>query len=479
MLASFVCFISRMENPLMAYASGISYLEKQGINVHISPFVVWQDRKDNENERSVHQNITGYTEEYIFGKTVDDIVDLPAVLKLLRNYDNNFDILKDINIPQYRMPLIAKLDDYAYKLKDSDVIFFSVFRYHFLYHLILAFKIKRLSPNTKIVFGGPQIILSKLSRLVLDKANFINHIICGDIESGLFDYFSDNITSKIHYSKDVVMNELNMPKYDLNVSRAYGNQIMMHTSRNCFNKCAYCPSVYLKYRKIDLDIFEDWIKYYCSKGVKSIYFTDAILNPSPNRFNKLLDILLKYGNKQSYYMWCHSMGLDEEQIKMISKLSFKDPGGFVVAYDLVSNELRDKFKRPTSENIDLIIEWLAKYKIKTMLPFIVGTPLETEVDFNLILEKINFIKSFSSQFGVNPVFFSYLFIPGSPIFENPQKFGIIYDYWDENTANIYPPLYDVVINSPRYYNGVNIRDFERRLILLKGNLSRNPYKDYA
>lgn len=469
MINSFIMFTSNFVNPLMAFASGISYLKYKNVDVVIDPIIIMQPRR--EYIDPIHQNKTEYTESYIFGKTVDDVPDLPSVLKLFRNFDNNFEMLQDININDYRKPLIKSIIEYSEKLKDNKTVFFSVFRYHFLFHLFLAFLIKKISPHTKIVFGGPQIQFSKLTRELLLECNFIDHIIVGDVETGLYDYFKNKINSKIYYPNNLDLSELQMPIYNKNIF-LFDKQIMLHTSRNCFNKCSYCPSVSLEYRKMPLSKFDEWMKHYNKLSyIKSFYLTDAILNPTTKRFHEIIEIMLKHNKNKNYYLWCHSNGLDEYTIKMLSKLSFEKPGCLVIAYDIASTTLQKKCDRPISIEMDKIIEWCNKYNIRTMIPFIVGLPNETNDDYQLMAEKIKLIKSKTKKSYIYPVIFSYLYIPGSPLFETPANYGISFINWDENTSKIYPPLKSLVENTPRYYNGLDPKLFIQRVEYIRNILN--------
>ena len=463
MKASFVTFTNDMKNPLMAYSSLTSYLNYKNIDVHIDSRIIFCKRRE---KQTVHTNITDYTTDYIFGKTVDDIVDLKSIVTLFKNFDLERDLTKNIDIPTYRNEMIKTLQKEAVELFDNDTVFFSVFRYHFLYHLFLAAYIKRINPNIKIVFGGPQIINSKQTINLLNNCPFIDYIVHGDVETGIYDYLTKPI-NRIHYAKSLELKDLQMPDYTDQPLFLFENQVMITTSRNCFNKCSYCPSVYLPYKKAPLDSVDKWIKYYCNNNkVKSIYFTDAIFNSSAKRFNGIIDILLNRHKGQSFYIWCHSLGLTEDHIRKLSNLNFNHPGDIILAYDSASKTLCERINRPTAENIDELIDLFIFHGLNLSTFFIAGMPIETEDDFMINYNKIKELR-LKHQNKLNIAIHSLLFIPGSPFYEHYEDYNINLEYWDNKTANIYPPVKEIVKSIPRYYYGLVTPDeLTRRVTMI-------------
>ena len=460
MKANFVIFTNNNFNPLMAYTSAKAYLKYKNIDIDFHRTILYCERRNEDND--LHTNYTDYTTEYIFGKTVDDIVDLESVVKLFRNYDLGYDLLKDIHIPKFRKDkLIKSINKEAKRLSTYDVVFFSVFRYHFLYHLYLAALIKTLNIDIQLIFGGPQIINSKLSVKLLDESTFIDNIIIGDVETGIYDYFMTPI-ERLHYPKQLDLKEQQKPDYDNQPLFLFQDQIMVSSSRNCFNNCSYCPSVYLSYNMVPIDIFSNWIQDFCKDTkIKSIYFTDAIFNPTFERFDAILDVLLEYANKLSF--WCHSIGLNSNHIDKLVKLNFDDPGCIVLAYDSASVELNKLMKRKSSQDIDKLIDEMINKGLNLYTPFIQGLPIETENDYLLTYNKV---KQLRMMYGKNIIIaiHSFLFIPGSPFYENYKDYNIKLEYWDEKTAMIYPPARDVVLTIPRYYYGIlDVTTFNKRI----------------
>lgn len=461
MKVNFVVFINSMDNPLMAYTSAQAYLNYKNIDVQLILSIFFCKRR--KDAPKLHTNITDYTTEYIFGKTVDDIVELESIVKLVRNFNLHMDLLKDIPVPSFRNELINIIDKEAIKLSNNDVVFFSVFRYHFLYHLYLAASIKKLNKNVKIVFGGPQIINSKLTVKLLENIEFIDNIICGDVETGVFDYLTKQV-SKVHYSEPLNLKELQMPDYSNSPIFLFKNQIMLTTSRNCFHKCSYCPSVYMPYKFVNIDIIDSWIKHYCDDPkVKSIYFTDAIFNSNSKRFHDILDILLTRNKGQSFYIWCHPLNLEVSHIEKLAKLNFDDPGCIVLAYDSGSKELCSRMNRPVADNIDESISLLISNGLSLFTPFIGGYPIETESDYLLTYNKTKELRQLYGNKIIIAIQ-SFLFIPGSPFYENYQDYNIELEYWDNKTANMYPPLSNIVKTIPRYYYGaLTVDEFNVRI----------------
>src|SRR6056300_747882 len=81
---------------------------------------------------------------------------LPYTVATLWSYANQFEhISKNFELGEYifrRDPL----EEAAQKLKDSDIVGFSVYLWNDNYNAALAKRVKELNPNVLIIYGGPQ-----------------------------------------------------------------------------------------------------------------------------------------------------------------------------------------------------------------------------------------------------------------------------------------------------------------------------------
>lgn len=389
------------ENPMLAFACARSIIPD------LKPHIIRFPRV--EKKDPIFINRTDYTVPYEYGKTIDDVVDIDAIYQLIENYDNIEYILRNIPIPYFRDYFVdIRLYEDAIELFDNDVIFFSVFRYHLLYHMILAACIKRLNPKVTIVMGGPQVILSKWTQSLMARANFIDKVLVGDIE-GILSYKKKE---KVIYIKNEY--KFATPEYGI-YRKLFNNTVNLYSSRGCSMRCRYCPngSSTIKMNFVPLADVESWVKKYQDVN---IYFTDPYINFYAGRFTSLLHILKKY--KTGYTMWLHSKSLQASHIEDLLTIQ---PKRLWMSYDIVDKELAKKMRRPTDEYIDEKIKMLTDGGINTVVPFIVGLPGETDETFQKTYNKVQellYVMNDNLQIEIFP----YLHNVGSPLFEEDWNY---------------------------------------------------------
>jgi len=393
------------ENPLTAYSIAKSMIKGLDLAILNFPRI---DKKD-----VIFTNRTDYTEPYIYGQTIDDVVDKKAILKLIENYNNNRDFLRNIKIPKFRSKFIDSIYKEACRVSKYDVVFFSIFRYHFLYHLLLAAIAKSLNNKLKVVVGGPQIILSSLSRDILLNCPFVDKILVGNVEDCIDEY---NKPEKLSFVKNKNIINSIIPNY-YPFTKFFNNTVNLFTSRNCSYICKYCPNgnMNLKYSKIDLNTVDIWLNYYKKCN---IYFTDPYINLIRKRFDEILDMLKKTNFPDKYTMWLHSKKLSFLQIDKLIELQ---PKRLWMSYDVVDVGLSKSMARPIDKYIDEKIINITDGDINLVVPFIIGLPGETNYTFDKTLEKIVQLKDICNK-KLQIEIFPYLHNVGSPLFDSDPNY---------------------------------------------------------
>jgi hypothetical protein len=397
------------ENPLTAFSIAKAIMRDIDLAMLNFPRIEVKDK--------LFMNRTTYTVPYVYGKTIDDVVDIQAIQQLFTNFDNMEKLTYKLNIPKFRDNFINRLYKEAERISQYDIAFFSVFRFHLLYHLLLAAMIKDINKNIKIVFGGPQIILSKLTRNLLQKCTFVDTTLIGNIEDCLPSYlmFYPNLPKVMMVKNSNNINNI-IPVY-YPFTKIFDNTVNLFSSRNCSMLCSYCPngSKILKYQKVKLDIFSRWLDIYSSN---KIYLTDPFINLISKRFLKILDILKETNFKGKYIMWTDPKKLTFEQVDKICDLK---PRKIWLAYDIVDEKFSIKHNRFVNKITDEKIKTLTDSGINTLVPFIIGLPGETKDIFNKTLKKIEMLK-LTCNGNLSIILCSYLHNVGSPLFHSDPNY---------------------------------------------------------
>jgi hypothetical protein len=439
-----------VENHYCAFSYGKAFVDCRIENVKwdVQSLIIPRIPKKDD----IFRNKTDYFLPYEYGKTVDDVVDLPIILHLISNFTEKKELLDGIEIPKYKQGILSHFQPISEKLARNEYVFFSVFRYHMFFHIYIAMLVKRLNPKCIITFGGPQMELSPLIRKVLLKESFINHICIGDVEVNLMDVLTGKAKK---LNENYIIGQPEVPDYTDISTKLYNNTVLIKTSKNCTHKCAYCPAAKKMYNIFTLEYVERCLKRYKNNKV---YLTDPLLNPTKNRFDSLLDLLTVYNFPKKYTMWLHFYGLTEQSVKKLGKLN---PDNVWISIDTASERLRKKYQRLYSDNCFQMLEVMIDSQIKPWVPYIVGMPGENEDDFSKTLESILELHNrFGDRIGI--LLFPYIYLSGAELLYNNDKFEIETTPWNIEGYEEFP----------QYYKGVPEEVTRWRIQTLNGVLGR-------
>ena len=201
--------------------------------------------------------------------------------------------------------------------------------------------------------------------------------------------------------------------------KQYGNYdaTMVYFSRGCFYKCAYCvynvPNTLQAKNKENIE--KEILHLKNEYNVNAILLKDEIaLNPNKKIFYPQMEAIGK-----SNITWrgqTTSIGT-KEQLKIAKETGCVE---LSVGIEIVDNNVM-KYINKTWQSDKIITEFIQNAKevgIKIKVCLILGLPGEPK---NIVEKTINFIKSndidYVSLSGFCPM-------PGSPIFNNPEKYDI-------------------------------------------------------
>jgi len=441
-----------------------SYLKNKNIKINITYKTINYISK--EIDRKIHIIDAGNIEEFS---------DMETIVKLIYNFYSNNDLLENINTNS----LFQEIDNYYNKnYSKIDVICVSTSNESILYDLYLIFLLKRLNKNIKVIAGGVQVETSVNTQNFFNEIDVIDYIICGTIETGIEDYINNNIKTKIHFPNSVNLSFLNdviYSKYDISQAETLREKKVIHmkTSFGCPNSCGYCmySNECFKFIKIDLDSIIDTIKYYNKIGNVVIEFIDNTFNFSKKRIHDFCDKLISINNQIEIHMSITLKNLDKEIFKKLNLAKIKKVSiGFENHNLEIIKKMNYQYKSYLNydDNKDVIVS-LLKNNISVNLNHVYNLPMETfrifYEDFYLlnVLTKDNIIKQNIINKNLILCLYPYKHFAGSSMYENPEKFGISYVFWERQEILENSKLNDVITKIPKFYlSQLKIKTFKKR-----------------
>lgn len=321
--------------------------------------------------------------------------------------DGFWDIKFLSNIFNYKKIITEKVQTY-----NPDFILFSVMTDTYQWAIKLSREIKKIMPQTKIIFGGIHPTILPYETI---KEKSIDAVVVGEGELTIIPTIETLISNKTYilngvlYKKDgkilgnpvpskiADIDKLPFPDKDIFYSQYpfYKFAYLTSISRGCPYSCTYCCNntyknlykEYFRYRELSNVIKELSIakeKY----RPKFIHFTDDTLNFDKQYINDFLKI---YKEKISIPFSCYLYPLENIDSSIFKKL--KEAGCFKIQigmqrYD--EDKRKRTFKRYTSNtSIKNIIELSRKYKIFIVSDNIINIYDETEEELENLINFYN------------------------------------------------------------------------------------------
>lgn len=193
----------------------------------------------------------------------------------------------------------------------------------------------------------------------------------------------------------------------------------MMSARGCPCECIYCyrvngKTIRLRSAKNVVDEMEYYVKNF---GVKEIKIWDDLFTFNKERVMQICDEIIRRDLDVTWYCASRVDTINEELIKNMAKA-----GCWCILYGIETGV--PKNQKTIKKNLDLskveeTIRLTHKYGIKAFTTFILGIPGET---YEEGLQTIEFAKKIDAFY---TEFFSFTPFPGSPIYEEVEKYGVM------------------------------------------------------
>ncbi|OIP53479.1 MAG: B12-binding domain-containing radical SAM protein [Helicobacteraceae bacterium CG2_30_36_10] len=304
--------------------------------------------------------------------------------------------------------------------------------------------IKKVSPSTTIVLGGPEVTYQPF-RVNFDAADFI---IQGEGDVAFYELCQNIINAtppeeKIIKMRLPALKEIGLPyKYytDEDVQNRY---IYAEISRGCPFECEFClSSMDEKVRAFDLDDVLREFEILWARGARNFKFVDRTFNLNMKTANKILDFFLA---KEPPYFAHFEVVPDHFPASLREKISRFHRGALQLEIgiqtlnpEIARNISRELNLEKVSENITFLEN---ETEAHIHLDLIVGLPGESLESFGQSLDKLVALSSCEIQIGILKK------LSGTHIERHDSTHGMVY-------SDI--PPYDILKNNQLSFNDIQI-----------------------
>ena len=352
--------------------------------------------------------------------------------------------VRDFSINDELNNIIADI----FRIKPA-VIGFSCYVWNIEQIIKIAGTLKEILPETKIIFGGPEVSFSAFD--YLSKYSFLDVVIIGEGEETLFEYlnalknnlqYDDIFGLAFRRENEILINKERMLLenlteipfvYNATDFEALKNKIVYYEStRGCVFNCSYCLSSTIKgIRFLGAERIASDIKKFIAADVKQVKFVDRTFNASKEHAMNVWQIILEnYNGKTNFHFEISADLLDAEMIGLLETFP-KGALQFEIGVQSTNPHTLELINRKSDlkklcNNVSMLRQ---SANIHIHLDLIAGLPSE-DMD--------TFEKSFNNIFELNPHHFQLGFLKllkGTSMNARAQEFGIV--------SRQYPP-YEVI-----------------------------------
>ncbi len=341
-------------------------------------------------------------------------------------------------------------------LEKADAVLFSCYIWNAEMCLDVADMLKKVAPNTKIIFGGPEV---SYDDDYMEKYPFIDAVMRGEGEETFREWLAkgDDIKGMtLRKNGEIVHNPdrelicdittVPFPYTDEDIEKNRGKLIYYESSRGCPFMCSYClSSVSRRVRFRDIETVKRELMFFVRHKVRIVKFVDRTFNADRKRTCELVEFLIENAAETMFHFEVAADIIDDELISLFKKA----PKGLFqleIGVQSTNEETIRAIDRKT--DFELIKKAVGRIHeaggMHMHLDLIAGLPYE---DLN------SFKKSFDDVFNLRPHVLQLGFLKllrGTKIRSEEEKYN--YKYSSK-------PPYEIMSNSFMSYDDI---------LLLKG-----------
>lgn len=405
-------------------------------------------------------------------------IELPLILLMLDNFRNGNDIFYNI---EERMSSLEINDIYVtftwlykerrmvekqisdFKLLNYNIIGTHFFKSGLITATIILILIKQRNPDIKIVCGGPYMGMYPGLMDIFYSFKVIDTFVRGPGEESL-QTLVNLLVDKKEWPKIIEkhISIRSVPPVSVISDIADPGEVffkdvgIIQGSRGCrWSKCSFCCSPdNIKYQVVSADDFANIVIDLYKDGIKDFVFVD-------NMFNHSKDYVLTFYNKLRSNNVIGKINIRKLNIRADIMdddiaLAFKEMNAKVYpGFESFSPRILNLMNKGLTLDDNLnCIKKLKKHNVY-YFPFnIIGFPGETEIEF---FETLKYLKDYSISIDGDILCFFKL-EGGTPIYNNPDKFGISLIDFPVSLTEKFPHLEKEIKSIPMRYIDLNDPD---------------------
>lgn len=329
-----------------------------------------------------------------------------------------------------------RMQDIAFDILSSNpkIVGIGVYIWNALDVYELVHIIKKVSPQTKVILGGPEVSYEPF-RVDYNIADFIIqgegevqfYELCRDIMNG------KTCDQKIFHPKILDLEKIELPYKYYNENDVQHRYIYVEASRGCPFSCEFClSSIDKQVRNFDIDKILKEFQTLWDRGVRNFKFIDRTFNLNINVATKLLDFFLE---KDQPYMTHFEVIPDNFPLELREKIKQFPPASLQleIGIQTLKKDIAKNIKR--NLNIPKIKENIAFLENETNahihLDLIIGLPGETLDSFGENLDYLCSLSRSEVQVGVLKK------LSGTTLNRHDEVYGMVYSDL---------PPYDILCN---------------------------------
>lgn len=325
------------------------------------------------------------------------------------------------------------------KLKDFDLIGFSVFTLNSKFTLRFAELVKKKYPEKFLVAGGPECspnfsVDNLMSKGVFDavcKSDaedcfpiLVEEYLNGKPITGRGFFVrnrSGNYDDSGDYRTETKLHDLAFANFDYLGANA--KTLNISTSRGCVRDCSYCPerSIWGSYnwRKAESTVNELLRMRDRYSNLNFVYFNDDLVNGHMRELEKMCDLLIE--NNWQVGWGGHALVRDRWTDALVEKIGRTNGQRFNFGIESGSNRILKLMKKmfEVDQAYDLF-EKLHRHRVSFSINLIIGFPGETQEDFDETRRLASIVRKYTNYIHVNPC----IVLKGTDLYDNKEKWGI-------------------------------------------------------
>ena len=322
----------------------------------------------------------------------------------------------NLNINDELSNILSRIIEYK-----ADIVCFGVYIWNVEQTLKIAENIKKVSPNTKIAFGGPEVSYNPED--FLQKYSFIDSILCLESENNIIQFINDAKTNNIQEIYKVPVTAEDIPNISDDLVYNYDRRpVYFETSRGCPFRCSYCLSCIDKNIKyFNLENVKKHLKKLLDINVEQIRFIDRTFNSNRKRALEIWSFLLHNRKNTTFHFEICADLIDDETLNFLKTVP-KDIFRFEIGVQSTN--------KGTLESINRKYNFNNEKEIIKKLVELDNLHIHTDLIIGLPYENIDVFKqSFNDLYDLhtNEVQLGFLkFLKGTDIYNKKELFNYQY-----------------------------------------------------